>query len=216
MKKIPILFSAILLIFSAAGVAGATSMIAFTNPGTLTENIGEGTSGIKFTPTQNINIISLGYFDGNSDGLKYTHSLGIYDFSTHKLIDGSATAVGPGTSDTLVDSFRYASLTAPVQLLAGSSYIVVGYDFVGDGQAVPAKWADVILAPAIGPVEYLYSTKVGGLDFPTIPYCVPYFGPNLQFETAGAGAPVPEPATMLLVGSGLVGLVGFGRKKLLK
>jgi PEP-CTERM motif len=60
------------------------------------------------------------------------------------------------------------------------------------------------------PGEYLYGSSSGAL------YGFPYFPLDLKFqaELSHESAPVPEPATIFLLGLGILGLTGINRKKI--
>jgi len=73
-----------------------------------------------------------------------------------------------------------------------------------------------------GPVGMAWLANNQGFTNYAVGHLGPPFGigdygyPTPAFRVEGTTAPVPEPSTMLLLGSGLIGLVGYGKRRLFK
>jgi hypothetical protein len=201
--KVTALAATLITFGSLAGGANAATLFSFTPPASAI-NANVGVDGFIFTPTVDILVTSLGYYDQDGDGLPGTFEVGVYDVLSQSLV---APTVSISSSSSLgADNFRYEAIPA-LSLNAGQEYLLAGFAPVDAAYAASLN-SGLTVDTDVTYGGYFYDFGGTSLFFPTSSDPTLYFGgPNLQFS------PVPEPASALLLGLGGLGFLIRRRTK---
>lgn len=169
------------------------------------------TLGYRFDALAATNVVSLGIWDYESNGLAEAHAVGLWDSAGSLL---ASVTVAAGTSDLLDGGYRWVDLPTSVPLHLGQTYTVAAYydttndDLVADLISVASVAVDSRVH-----VQGSVQLAGGGLSFATqTAHPFPgsgfsYGGGNVRLNNA-----VPEPAGIALVAVGLLG-AAFARKR---
>jgi hypothetical protein len=203
MKKFVRVLLALSLVAFMAGPAMAGQAIDFQSVNIDFSN-GNWSLGWEFTTNGPVTVAALGFYDDLKNGLTQIHDVGIFD--ANQVLVAFAQV---SNADPLLGWFRYHNIT-PVVLQAGQSYFIQAvtgdelYTWGTNGFVVDPSInfiQDAFVAPAAGVLAFPNTFgNLGGVDG--------WFGPN--FSTDAVFAPVP--GSLILLGSGLLGLFGIRRR----
>jgi hypothetical protein len=225
MKKLQLFLAVMLLLFAMTGSAMAI-------PTTLYDILGyEGTQAYSDTGAEYLTITDMdwpvvaGYLFHETGGQADTNAFGIYDFTDENGIitvtDTLELFPGPASPITTVYTvFDFDAGTATANEVTANIDATFGF-YIYVGEEDSTFYSHVALNDDDYDHFMIFDTTDNlvpallGSDIVVAIEDLP-FGGDADFDDMVVGGSTPEPATMLLLGSGLIGLAAFGRKKFLR
>ncbi len=187
------------------------SLIAYDVAAQTGNQYSTGSLGMDFDVNNPIEITALGVFDSGADGLHGTLYAAIYDRNTGTQVV-PPIAFTPSDPGNLIGGSRFKNLASEILLGVGQYSIVSwGYDSDANGNWT---YTPPITLPTLndggGVISFVghgrwdgdagvYPTDVGN-DYPANLFLAGTFAYDTSVD------PAPVPATVLLLGSGLLGL----------
>ncbi len=212
-SKVRLLSGGLLLFASVfAGNALAVSLSPSV-PGVLdvsaTSTANPSTSytwGYDFTPTTNIWVTGLGFYDLGQDGLAAEHEIGIWDNSSQDLLGSATVPSGTAADDFLADS-RFVNLAEQdyIPLTSGQSYRI-GAHIPGGTDGLITQSDAIVTSPLITLGDTHFFASGGSLAYPNV------VSSGKEYMAANMLVATPIPPAVLLFGSAL-GLMGFRMRR---